>query len=359
MSNSWSPIIYASTYIVDFRLVVKPDDFDEPKVSWATSHILVTTQLKGKNWAKELRQHPRWSLFKDESHCVIGVTCMADALSESRNKDKFGRPLYVFVGYVAKLSSTQLQLPVLDIKLFKDIYGKYVGERWDEKNHQTEKANKKAKAQYDQNLVCNDNFDLEELPKLNSERGKLWLFPEPETDKERDKERDKFLLAASQSDKPISICLGLPTRQFVSEGIFLNATAIDVSEKIETIIAPKQSTPLPQSLDEEFNSEKEKETREFTDPIDSIDQHTGEPSSKSLDRDLFGDFWDFLVKIICFRAKTHVVQNDPEPNPRKQKATTERETESTTSESDLLSRGIKSESWTPKQEGGNQNQQKK
>lgn len=241
MSNNWSPIIYASTYDVDFRLIVKPEDFEQKQIQWAKKYIFETIQIKeGKDWATNLRDYPRWSLFKNSglTCCIVGVTGMADMFSDSMNKDYCGRPLYAFVGCVTKLSSTyKAQLPPLTIDFFKSIYEKHVGKRWKEKQFQAEKGDKQAKGKYREYPIGKYDFKLSELPDLNIERGKIRLFPQPNTAKEQ----NKLLLAAFLHEKHTSICLGLPELEYVSKGVFHNAGLINIKE-IKTIIFEKELT---------------------------------------------------------------------------------------------------------------------
>lgn len=105
--KNWAAVVYGRTHHLDFRFITTPDDFTEQNTSWAFNHILATTHQ-----ARNLAAHPRWSLFKNSSHCIIGVTCMVrdligqlgENLIEVMAKDDHGRPLYVFVGYVTQLS---------------------------------------------------------------------------------------------------------------------------------------------------------------------------------------------------------------------------------------------------------------
>ena len=84
-----------------------PNNFTAQDIQWASTYIVATTQQ-----ARNLAGSPRWSLFKNDSYCVVGVTCMVrDLIKQSAadsvnimTKDDQGRPLYVFVGYVTELN---------------------------------------------------------------------------------------------------------------------------------------------------------------------------------------------------------------------------------------------------------------
>ena len=105
--QTWAAIVYGRTYHLDFRFITIPQDFATSEIAWASTHILATTKQ-----ARNLSSFPRWSLFKNKTHCVIGVTCMVrDLIGELKSdsiemmaKDDQGRPLYVFVGYVTQLN---------------------------------------------------------------------------------------------------------------------------------------------------------------------------------------------------------------------------------------------------------------
>lgn len=108
--REWAAIVYGRSYHLDFRFITIPDNFTEQDTQWAASHIVATTQQ-----ARNLNNSPRWSIFKNNSHCIVGVTCMVrdlidklgQDLIEVMTKDDQGRPLYIFVGYVTKLEQQQ------------------------------------------------------------------------------------------------------------------------------------------------------------------------------------------------------------------------------------------------------------
>ena len=127
----WAAIVYGRSYHLDFRLIAMPEDFNQSHTAWALEHILATTRQ-----ARNLADLPRWSLFKNNSHCVVGVTCMVRDLigsssatdsGEVMTKDDLGRPLYIFVGYVTQLGKKKslLDFPAYtgqDLVAFKPLY---------------------------------------------------------------------------------------------------------------------------------------------------------------------------------------------------------------------------------------------
>ena len=69
--RQWAAIVYGRTYHLDFRFITIPHDFTASDITWASQHILATTHQ-----ARNLPSNPRWSLFKNDSYCVVGITCM-------------------------------------------------------------------------------------------------------------------------------------------------------------------------------------------------------------------------------------------------------------------------------------------
>ncbi len=105
--QEWAAIVYGRSYHLDFRFITVPHNFQGEDINWAAQYIVATTQQ-----ARKLADSPRWSLFKNNYYCVVGVTCMVrnligklrEDLQKVMAKDDQGRPLYVFVGYVTQLS---------------------------------------------------------------------------------------------------------------------------------------------------------------------------------------------------------------------------------------------------------------
>jgi hypothetical protein len=252
----WAAIIYCRTYEVDFRLIVRPEDFGTDEIDWAKDHILTTTRS-----AEKLRDRPRWSLFKNQKHCIVGVTCMAATLSEDMIEDRVGRPLFAFVGYVAQPPFPPI--PAMNLDLFKSGYKEYVGRRWQEKPYETRKADILSKSEYEKLDYSDpidspaDDFHFSRL--LNTNSNQICLWPDSE------EYRKKLWLAASRHEKPVSLCLGLARQRDALEGSFLNATALDVSERIE-ITKPRKTSvehqeTIPSLPTEKSDIPKPKQTK--------------------------------------------------------------------------------------------------
>lgn len=224
--NKWAAIVYSRTHEVDFRLITIPSDFNDERVSWAKKYIISTTR-----YPQNLPDSPYWSLFQDERHCVVGVTCVVRELlgnsleenSEDMTKDKHKRDLFVFVGYVAQIPHPPI--PSMNLELFKELYDNYVRPRWNEKSYEVRNLEKEGK-----NIsLYEKTFDLDDCIKSpeqspgyffngNNDRRFIWSV----------KANQNLWYAASQQNKPLSLCLGLFRKKYFFDGEFLNGTALDV-----------------------------------------------------------------------------------------------------------------------------------
>jgi hypothetical protein len=220
MSN-WAPIVFGRTYEVDFRFIATPRDFTAQEQTWAEKHILVTTRS-----AEKLREEPlRWSVFKNEGICLIGVTCMASALSENMTQDSKQRQLYIFVGYVSRNPSAGF--PPMDIKLFKPNY-KYVRQKWNEQPY-NKFRNEPIRTEYNEHLPeigKASNIDEEYfcLNQTNSQIVRVW----PDNERNR-----QHLWQVASQVQSVSLCLGLASKKdaLLNASPFLNITASDVLQK--------------------------------------------------------------------------------------------------------------------------------
>jgi hypothetical protein len=257
--SKWSALVYGRTYEVDFRLIAMPKDFTKTDQDWAEKYILGTTKAPEK-----LPEHPRWSLFKNEKYCVVGVTAMArelvqevqDENCDNITKDSQGRPLYLFVGYVANLEKEAGCPPIpsylgSNIDLFKPLYNKYIGQCWSIKSYQ-EASRVPILAEYEElDYIASQKFaefdsDYFALNFKNTQVVYLW--------KNDEKERENLWLSSAKNiatSSSISLCLGLATQKDASKSPFLNVTASSVKEKesvpkwIQPSVEHKENQPLP------------------------------------------------------------------------------------------------------------------
>ena len=202
MSEGWATIVYGRTYHLDFRFITIPHDFSASDLAWASQHIVATTQQ-----AWNLAGSPRWSLFKNNSYCVFGVTCTVKDLIGSAAKDDRGRPLYVFVGYVAH-SHSPLSIPPYEAQCldnFKILY-QAVEQVWSVKNYDRE-GRRPTQSHYEaikfHNLAT--AATEEALPQLQPamQTQQLYLW-------QSEVQHNKLLwLASIAASEPVATCLNI------------------------------------------------------------------------------------------------------------------------------------------------------
>ncbi|MGB3188988.1 MAG: hypothetical protein WBB43_06115 [Limnoraphis sp.] len=282
MSNTkWAAIIYGRTYEVDFRLLSMPQNFESDDEKWAMKHISATMQS-----ANKLPQHPRWSLFRNERFCIIGVTCMVEELIGSMTnelqtdyiRDFAGRTLYIFVGYVTQIYEeklTPLSIPSYSsesLELFKPVYD-HAKEKWYEKSHDP-KHREPIRSEYealqyisqDQDEPYKDQDELDtDLGNLNNDPEKAFIWPDEENFKQ------SLWQLASKSVEPTSLCFGLTSSRSYENSAFLNGTVpgldakieIDKSKPKETIDKHNYQKPLDTSDIDFDNSRSQKSSSGF------------------------------------------------------------------------------------------------
>jgi hypothetical protein len=224
--SKWAAIVYGRTYHLDFRLITIPQDFTPQDITWASQHIVATTQQ-----ARNLVGSPRWSLFKNNNYCVVGVTCMVKDLIGDRVKDDQGRPLYVFVGYVAQLTENQAiqNLPPYAencLDSFKILYQE-IEQVWLVKNYEVNSTHPSL-SQY-----CPINFTNSaiapqppELPQLNQQSqhpDKIYLWPNSTP------QNSLLWQTAAQSSAPIAACLNIQGKALNSSP-FLNQSTTQAEQ---------------------------------------------------------------------------------------------------------------------------------
>lgn len=262
----WAAIVYGRSYYLDFRLIAVPEDFTQRKIDWALEHIVATTRT-----ADKLSAHPRWSLFKDKTHCIIGITCMVRDLlgnlshqaGQDLSQDNCGRPLYVFVGYSTRLAEHQKSTHFFpytgnNLEIFQPLY-QYVQQQWQVKKY--DQNHSQAIATNYQKLLIKENlnhFNNDKYFNINHqyrvpERIFLW----------QDLEilRQKLWFKALDCQQPLSICLGATKQKDLITSPFVNGTAEDLDEFIikEKIKIGKQyqSNSLSQKISQKIKTDFE------------------------------------------------------------------------------------------------------
>ena len=250
--EEWAAIVYGRSYHLDFRFIALPEDFAEPEIDWVLPHILATTQKP-----KKLSLNPRWSLFKNQSHCVVGVTCMVRDLLHGKEmgltRDDKERPLYIFVGYITKLTGRRYlrDLPPYNNNSLHDFHNlyDYVRQVWLVKDfyknsHQYIKTNYKAREFSTQTLQNNLSKDL--IVKLNHQAknpDQVFLW------QDRPKRNSQLWANAAVSSQCTSLCLGNKDIAHCIDTPFLNQTI--ESQEILTI---RDRLTAKKSLEEQENS---------------------------------------------------------------------------------------------------------
>lgn len=217
MSEKWAAIVYGRSYHLDFRFITLPYNFTSKDTAWALEHILATTQQ-----ARNLSGSPRWSLFKQDDFCIVGVTCMARDLIDTMARDDRGRPLYVFVGYVAQLEGEPATaIPAYgesNIDCFQDLY-REVEKVWLVKDYERD-SRSPCLSQY-QTLNCS----VEEVSVVNAlqlndrskDPDKTYLWSSVE-------QQNQLLWQASAGcSQPTSLCLNIKGKA-LNNSPFLNQT---------------------------------------------------------------------------------------------------------------------------------------
>jgi hypothetical protein len=235
MSKGWAAIVYGRTYHLDFRLITVPHDFAPEDITWASEYIIPTTQQ-----ARKLLGSPRWSLFKNNHYCVVGVTCMVKDLIGDRVKDDRGRPLYVFVGYVTQLTENLViqNLPAYTencLDSFKTLYQE-IEQVWLVKNYEPNSTHPSL-SQY-----CPISFDSsaiafrpQELPPLNQQSrhpNRIYLW------QSSTQQNSLLWQTAAQSSVPTATCLNIQGKA-LNNSPFLNQSTtqteqFEISERVTT-----------------------------------------------------------------------------------------------------------------------------
>jgi len=237
--SEWAAIVYGRTYHLDFRFITVPHNFEAEDLSWASQHIVATTQQ-----ARNLGGSPRWSLFRNNRFCVVGVTATVKDLIGKTVKDNQGRPLYIFVGYVAQISPQQeiKNLPAYSSSLdnFKILY-REVESVWLVRNYDPKSRYPAASYYYPisfQNLEIPNYSDL--IPFLNQASKhprKIYLWP-------NFSHQNKLLWQTAAQHSNTSICLNVKGKALLGSP-FLNLSSNQTQQfqMLNRITARHQSQP--------------------------------------------------------------------------------------------------------------------
>jgi len=242
VSLQFAPLVFSRTKEVDFRCLVVPEDFSGEDMEWSTKHILATLLN-----SVELSENPRWSLFNNAQHYVIGLSCRANLLSERNIADKFNRGLYLFVGYVAKNPAF---IP-MQADLFESLYG-FVHQKWEDDT-------------IDARTIIKSKYDDKEIDLPTPPQGVEKISPfdiNHDADKVRihsNRRNPELWTIFSQYSRAASLCLNVAGQKDAKEGVFLNVSTVDYQGETPYIeisrIPPKpQTPPEPQTSTESVQS---------------------------------------------------------------------------------------------------------
>ena len=247
--SNWATIIYGRSYHLDFRFITIPQDFSETEIAWASPYILATTQK-----ARNLSNSPRWSLFKNDTHCVVGVTCMVrdligelgeDAI-EVMAKDDRGRPLYVFVGYVTKLEQSKsvdsLPAYTVDLTSFKSLY-REIEEVWLARDYDNRKPflSEYKPLNSAVEIATTSSKELESFQLNDNEK-----HPERTFIWQRSNSKDSQLwLKSALCLESTSICLNI-NKDYLRNSPFLNQTIANIDR---FTIEPRIIDPIQNNLE--------------------------------------------------------------------------------------------------------------
>ncbi len=316
-SSKWAPIIYGRTYSVDFRFLVTPCNFEEQQKDFFWNYIKVTTRS-----AENLPGKPRWIFLRTEKRCLVGVTCMVrdligshtDQDSEDLTRDRQGRPLYAFVGYVSE-NPTPFGIPARNLELFAAPYLKFVSQKWQEVYADlgsNQAAPQDLKSEYER------EFSLDEL-----------ATPEPEPDPilidqlipiSKDSiifwnisEARNLWFAASEDDKPLSIFFGNLTKRELINSNFGNAALEEVQSRKEeekVIAIPRPPSHIKVENRAYAPSPSQSKKRKVSTPnvpaipINQIGQ--GDASSGQIEH---GDNWVVDITVNLSRLSRDIIES--------------------------------------------------
>lgn len=257
--SEWSPLIYGRTYEVDFRFLAVPEDFCVSQQNWSLRYIHAMLQRH-----VYLRQVSRLAIFADQSYCVFGIACEVSRLASENEKfwdkfmrDKAGRPLYLFAGFVTRFDK---KMGIRDIPKYETVkndlfFSKVFCEYFKElSKFETEEVRKfeYKKQNFDDSSAINFNYRI--TYKIHKARYREYDFMLTRYDLNKSEKLQNILrfgiFANSETDRngfwenacigmgqtkpfPLSLCLGLHLEKDVLETPFLNATVDKLTDENE------------------------------------------------------------------------------------------------------------------------------
>lgn len=295
--REWAVIVYGRSYHLDFRFITVPHNFTGQDIQWASQHIVATTQQ-----ARNLADSPRWSLFKNNSHCIVGVTCMvrdligqlAEDFIEVMAKDDQGRPLYIFVGYVTKLSHqrTIQNFPPYTAEYldnFKILY-REIEKVWLVKNYE-QNSRSPLLSQYQprsfaDSAIAITNHQIPELNDYAKYPNKIYLWPS------LTRQNNLLWLTSVLCPQPTSTCLNINGKALTNSP-FLNQTISQLEQfQIKERIVNMGNYSTPENSHDQANSSlSQKISRRAKEDLDLSLKQANKVATAS--QDLINNFTDW------------------------------------------------------------------
>ena len=258
--TKWAPLVYGRTYEIDFRFLAKPDDFGKERENWSRGHISASLLFSTYD---ELRGHPRRVMFRDQDHCIVGISCMVDEIPgvpDEQCRDKNDRPLYIFIGLVSQTPFPQI--PSRELRWFSEIYDECVKPRFLEKPYSREKGRPPAFPYETRKWRLPSEPKKHLSGRLNTDEKKVGFWSEEDS--------EKVWHNAAHSKETVSVCLGLSRKSDALTGPLLNATVHGLSAPCiedKEVKPSKDVLPLP---DQPTSSPSSRNPRENGDRTPSL-----------------------------------------------------------------------------------------
>jgi len=229
LASEYAPLVYGRTFEVDFRYLAIPEKFSDVDQAWANQYVMASMRRP-----ERLEGRPRWVLFQNQHYRVFGVICMVKELIDPKTqyevditRDKVGRPLHVFAGYVIRpaLEADQRMPSYIEAMELLQPLADYISSRWLEKSYDVEHKPYVSYVQFKQPITWKVEVDVAHWKPphaLNSDPNKIAVWPESLGS-------DLWQVAYATRDTQ-AICLGLPNIEDAQKSPFLNATVSDVTE---------------------------------------------------------------------------------------------------------------------------------
>jgi hypothetical protein len=237
--TGWAPVVHGRTFRVDFRphLLVVPEWFTDQDIATVRRFVLASMRT-----AERLPEGERWLMVKTSQFQMVGVTCMAEAVSADMIHDRSasggaGRPLHVFLGFAT--GDLAADPPPMELEIYKPLYD-FVRSRWDEDPHDPQ-------AQECEAVPAKD----EQFPAPPADRRVEGLTLEPDSHGSQkpvlrvwpDSERAALWAAAARHPGRVSLCIGMANSRDAENSPLGNITVAGSNEPATLDREPELAAP--------------------------------------------------------------------------------------------------------------------